>query len=201
MWCLQTLADKHFWNTRDSNHLRKDFHFLPLSSLSLKAPTMEETSEGETRIGGHDFLFVDELSPGQTCSICLVAMRNPVQTACGDRFCESCLLETLRYYWHAVLFLLSSYPAYSSQSDANTDANRINSYLIYDLHFSGNAMMIRFVHKIGIPFLTEGWVDWNKQTYMMKLPILWAVACNWITSKFGVTHEKIRILYLYTFCA
>ena len=177
MWCLQTLADKHFWNTRDSKHLRKDFHFLPLSSLSLKAPTMEEASEGETRIGGHDFVFVDELSPGQTCSICLVAMRNPVQTACGHRFCESCLLETFRYYWHDVLFVwlndMSIYPAYSSQSDANTDANRINSYLSFDLHFSGNAM-VKFVHKIGILFLTEGWVNWNKQ-----------VACTRITPSLG----------------
>lgn len=52
--------------------------------------------EDEPRIGGHDFVFVDELSPGQTCSICLLAMRSPVQTVCGHRFCESCLLETFR---------------------------------------------------------------------------------------------------------
>ena len=39
--------------------------------------------------------------------------------------------------------------------DANTEANRIDSYPIFDLHFSGNAM-IKFVHKIGILFLTEG---------------------------------------------
>ncbi|KAJ7355993.1 hypothetical protein OS493_027387 [Desmophyllum pertusum] len=45
---------------------------------------------------GMIFVFVDELSTGQTCSICLVAMRNPVQTMCGHRFCESCLLGTFR---------------------------------------------------------------------------------------------------------
>lgn len=39
-------------------------------------------------------MFVDKLSPGQTCSICLVAMRNPVQTVCGHRFCEDCLVGT-----------------------------------------------------------------------------------------------------------
>ncbi|KAL9976212.1 hypothetical protein ACROYT_G013484 [Oculina patagonica] len=45
--------------------------------------------------GGFDFAFVDELSSGQKCSICLHAMRVPVQTArCGHRFCESCLLAT-----------------------------------------------------------------------------------------------------------
>ena len=78
----------------------KHFHFQ-LPPLSLKAPTMEEVFEDEpriVRIGGHDFVFVDELSPGQTCSICLLAMRSPVQTMCGHRFCESCLLETFRYY-------------------------------------------------------------------------------------------------------
>ena len=39
----------------------------------------------------------DGLSPGQTCSICLLAMRSPVQTVCGHRFCESCLLKAFRY--------------------------------------------------------------------------------------------------------
>lgn len=54
--------------------------------------------------GGYDFVFVDELSLGQTCSVCLVAMRDPVQTTCGHRFCEDCLLGTFRwcvYFVHA----------------------------------------------------------------------------------------------------
>ncbi|RMX45093.1 hypothetical protein pdam_00014026 [Pocillopora damicornis] len=54
------------------------------------------SSEEEPESGGHDFVFVDELSPGQTCPICLVAMCNPVQTVCGHRFCESCLQGTFR---------------------------------------------------------------------------------------------------------
>ena len=58
---------------------------------------MEGEFEDEPRIGGHNFAFVDELSTGQTCSICLLAMRSPVQTVCGHRFCESCLLEAFRY--------------------------------------------------------------------------------------------------------
>ena len=59
---------------------------------------MEGEFKDEPRIGGHNFVFVDELSPGQTCSICLLAMRSPVQTAvCGHRFCESCLLKAFRY--------------------------------------------------------------------------------------------------------
>ena len=50
----------------------------------------------EPLYGGYDFVFVDQLSPGQTCSICLGAMRNPVQTVCGHRFCEDCLVGTFR---------------------------------------------------------------------------------------------------------
>ncbi|XP_020613479.1 TNF receptor-associated factor 6-B-like [Orbicella faveolata] len=45
-------------------------------------------------IGGFDFIFEDELSQEQKCPICLLAMRNPVQTICGHRFCESCLLKS-----------------------------------------------------------------------------------------------------------
>ena len=58
---------------------------------------MEEEFEDEPRIGGYDVVFVDELSQRQSCPVCLLAMRNPVQTVCGHRFCESCLLETFRY--------------------------------------------------------------------------------------------------------
>ncbi|KAL9959365.1 hypothetical protein ACROYT_G032681 [Oculina patagonica] len=54
---------------------------------------MEEETEVD---GGYDFEFVDELPPCQTCPICFLAMRNPVQTSCGHRFCKTCLLKALR---------------------------------------------------------------------------------------------------------
>ena len=63
-------------------------------SLSYFVPTMEEGFEDV--FGGYDFEFVDELSECQKCSICLLAMRDPVQTQCGHRFCETCLMRSFR---------------------------------------------------------------------------------------------------------
>ena len=91
---------------RDSK-LKKALHFL-LPSLSLKALIMEGELDCEPRIGGHNFAFLDELSPDQTCSICRLAMRSPVQTVCGHRFCQSCLLKAVRYCIAWTLYLMPS---------------------------------------------------------------------------------------------
>lgn len=64
-------------------------------SLSYFVSTMEEGFEDV--FGGYDFEFVDELSECQKCSICLLAMRDPVQTQCGHRFCETCLMRSFRW--------------------------------------------------------------------------------------------------------
>ena len=96
----------------------KHFHFqLPPFFLSLLISMMEPAEEleiyfvednvHEARFGGYDFVFVDELSPGQTCSICLLAMRNPVQTTCGHRFCGDCLVGTFRC--HVLSYACSLY--------------------------------------------------------------------------------------------
>jgi len=59
-------------------------------------------------IGGFDFIYEDELSQEQKCPICLLAMRNPVQTRCGHRFCESCLLESFRCVCLGLLRILNT---------------------------------------------------------------------------------------------
>lgn len=69
---------------------------------------MEGEFEDEPRIGGHNFAFEDELSPGQICPICLLAMRSPVQTVCGHRFCKSCLLKAFRYCIVCTVYLMLS---------------------------------------------------------------------------------------------
>ena len=59
----------------------------------------EETSHEEIhfRLGGYEYEFVDEVSTSQKCPVCLLPMRDAVQTSvCGHRFCRDCLLGILR---------------------------------------------------------------------------------------------------------
>ena len=59
----------------------------------------EEVSHQEIqfRLGGYEYQFVDDVSPSQKCPVCLLPMRDAVQTSvCGHRFCRDCLLGILR---------------------------------------------------------------------------------------------------------
>ena len=49
------------------------------------------------RFGGYEYEFVDEVSPNQKCPVCLLPMKDAVQTSeCGHRFCRDCLHGILR---------------------------------------------------------------------------------------------------------
>jgi len=45
---------------------------------------------------GHDEKFASEVEDDFRCLICQLALREPVQTRCGHRFCKECLEEHLR---------------------------------------------------------------------------------------------------------
>ncbi|XP_065837618.1 TNF receptor-associated factor 6-B-like isoform X2 [Oscarella lobularis] len=45
----------------------------------------------EVSDGGYDEAFVENLDAELECAICLLAMRDPVLTICGHKFCKSCL--------------------------------------------------------------------------------------------------------------
>lgn len=60
-------------------------------------PEENPAPEHELQFGGYDFVFVDEPSSEQFCSVCLFVMKNAVQTVCGHRFCRDCLVGTFRY--------------------------------------------------------------------------------------------------------
>lgn len=59
-----------------------------------------QTSDEEDnwpRFGGYEYEFVDNVSDSQKCPVCLLPMRDAVQTSeCGHRFCKDCLLRILR---------------------------------------------------------------------------------------------------------
>ena len=42
---------------------------------------------------GYDMNFEPELDSKYKCPVCLVAMKNAVQTKCGHRFCKTCLKQ------------------------------------------------------------------------------------------------------------
>ena len=46
--------------------------------------------------GGYDATFVKPLDKEFECPVCLLAMRDPVQTPCGHEFCKSCFSQVAR---------------------------------------------------------------------------------------------------------
>ena len=57
--------------------------------------TSSESSEEAEYIGGWAFEFVDKVDPDYECFICLLPIRDPVQTQCGHLFCQTCLDRSL----------------------------------------------------------------------------------------------------------
>nr|AKD94181.1 tumor necrosis factor receptor-associated factor 6 [Portunus trituberculatus]AKD94182.1 tumor necrosis factor receptor-associated factor 6 [Portunus trituberculatus] len=61
--------------------------------------SLTDTPLGESvvlpRAQGYDYEFVPALDPKYECPICLLALRAPLQTACGHRFCKDCIYNSL----------------------------------------------------------------------------------------------------------
>ena len=45
---------------------------------------------------GYDEYFDPPLENKYECPICLLGLREPVQTLCGHRFCRGCILRSIR---------------------------------------------------------------------------------------------------------
>ena len=63
---------------------------VPPSTHSLPAVSSDE------RLDGYDELFDSPISSDYECPICMNCLRDPVQTACGHRFCKSCIDRHMR---------------------------------------------------------------------------------------------------------
>ena len=48
------------------------------------------------RSEGYDEYFDPPLENKYECPICLLGLREPVQTICGHRFCRGCILRSIR---------------------------------------------------------------------------------------------------------
>ena len=46
---------------------------------------------------GYDEYFDPPLGNKYECSVCLLGLREPVQTPCGHRFCRGCILRSIRW--------------------------------------------------------------------------------------------------------
>ena len=46
---------------------------------------------------GYDVEFDPPLESKYECPICLMALRNAIQTPCGHRFCKHCIEKSIRY--------------------------------------------------------------------------------------------------------
>lgn len=64
--------------------------------LEVEIGVVDE-EEIQPRFGGYEYEFVDEVSPNQKCPVCLLPMKDAVQTSdCGHRFCRDCLQGIMR---------------------------------------------------------------------------------------------------------
>ena len=48
-------------------------------------------AEAVERIDGYDEIFDPSVSTDYECPVCMLVLRNPVQTQCGHRFCAACI--------------------------------------------------------------------------------------------------------------
>ena len=60
--------------------------------VSVKPLRFHENLRSE----GYDEYFDPPLENKYECSICLLGLREPVQTPCGHRFCRGCILRSIR---------------------------------------------------------------------------------------------------------
>ncbi|MBZ3885168.1 TNF receptor-associated factor 6 [Sciurus carolinensis] len=69
-------------------------------SVSGSASTGNLSSSFMEEIQGYDVEFDPPLESKYECPICLMALREAVQTPCGHRFCKACIIKSIRDAGH-----------------------------------------------------------------------------------------------------
>ena len=87
--------------------MSRSFHREEQSFLSRELPSFDPSSVSvfsggefssyeEPRSEGYDEYFDPPLESRYECPICLLGLREPVQTSYGHRFCKGCILRSVR---------------------------------------------------------------------------------------------------------
>eukprot|EP00117_Sycon_ciliatum_P045399 scpid31318/ scgid5718/ TNF receptor-associated factor 3; CAP-1; CD40 receptor-associated factor 1; CD40-binding protein; LMP1-associated protein 1 len=86
----------HISNVAGHTHPHSDEylqHELPRTSAEATVyvdPVPPGRPHGD-EAGGYDVFFIDPLRDAHQCPICSMALKTPVQTSCGHRFCKTCI--------------------------------------------------------------------------------------------------------------
>ena len=88
------ISDSSESSTSDEEELEDRFVRAFIDAYDGQTGDEDDT---QPRFGGYEYEFVDEVSDSQKCPVCLLPMRDAVQTLeCGHRFCKDCLQRILR---------------------------------------------------------------------------------------------------------
>ena len=71
---------------------------MAFSSMPGAIPTsISMDQEDDLMLHGYDEYFDPPAPDVYECPICLLVLRQPMQTECGHRFCKCCILKAVRY--------------------------------------------------------------------------------------------------------
>jgi len=66
--------------------------------------------QDDDMLQGYDEYFDPPAPDVYECPICLLVLRQPMQTECGHRFCKCCILKAVRYVYPMIAYVCNIRP-------------------------------------------------------------------------------------------